>query len=49
MKIDKEVYRYINFELQHFEENKKKLENLRAEILDTSPTVDGQPRRKRNK
>lgn len=49
MKIDKEVYRYINFELQHFEENKKKLENLRAEILDTSPTVDGQPRRKHNK
>ena len=26
MRIDKEVYKYINHELQHYEENKKELE-----------------------
>lgn len=46
MKIDKEVYKYINFELQHYEENKKKLDRLREEILEASPApADGQPRR----
>lgn len=45
MIIDKDVYRYINFELQHFEENKKKLEKLKTEIIDASSNSDGQPKR----
>lgn len=45
MKIDKKVYKYIDYELQHYKENKKELERLREEILEkgTSP-ADGQPR-----
>lgn len=45
MKIDKKVYKYIDYELQHCEENRKELERLRQEILDkgTKP-ADGQPR-----
>ncbi len=45
MRIDKKVYKYIDYELQHYEENKKELERLREEILDkgTKP-ADGQPR-----
>ena len=45
MRIDKKVYKYIDYELQHYEENKKELERLRNEILEASPTpADGQPR-----
>lgn len=45
MRIDKKVYNYIEFELQHYEENKKELERLREEILDASPSpADGQPK-----
>ena len=45
MRIDKKVYKYIDYELQHYEENKKELERMRAEILDASPApADGQPR-----
>ena len=45
MRIDKEVYKYINHELQHYEENKKELERLKAEIIEQSPgPSDGQPR-----
>lgn len=45
MKIDKKVYKYIDYELQHYEENKRELERLREEILDKGTTpADGQPR-----
>ena len=45
MRIDKKVYKYIDYELQHFEENKKKLEELRLDIIDSSPEPsDGQPK-----
>ena len=45
MRLDKKVYKYIDYELQHYEENKKELERLREEILDASPApADGQPR-----
>lgn len=45
MRIDKKVYKYIDYELQHYEENKKELERLREEILDARPVpADGQPR-----
>ena len=45
MKIDKKVYKYIDYELQHYEENKRKLQELKDEILNGSPApADGQPR-----
>ncbi len=47
MKIDKKVYRYIEFELQHYEKNKKKLEEMRTDIIEESPEPsDGQPKGK---
>ncbi len=47
MKIDKKVYNYIDYELQHYQENKKKLEEMRADIIDASPEPsDGQPKGK---
>ena len=45
MKIDKKVYNYIDYELQHYQENKKKLEELRSDIIEASPEPsDGQPK-----
>lgn len=45
MQLDKKVYKYIDYELQHYEDNKKELEKLRDEILEASPLPsDGQPR-----
>lgn len=45
MRIDKKVYKYIDYELQHYEDNKKKLEEIREEILEASPLPpDGQPK-----
>jgi len=45
MRIDKKVYKYIDYELQHYEDNKKKLDEIREEILEASPLPpDGQPR-----
>lgn len=45
MQVDKEIYKYIDYELRHYKENKEELEKLRAEIIDTSPSpADGQPR-----
>lgn len=45
MKIDKKVYNYIEFELQHYEENKEKLKEMRADIIEASPKPsDGQPK-----
>lgn len=45
MKIDKKVYNYIEFELQHYEENKEKLKEMRLDIIEASPEPsDGQPK-----
>lgn len=45
MRIDKKVYKYIDYELMHYEDNKKKLEEIREEILESSPLPpDGQPK-----
>lgn len=45
MKIDKRVYRYIEYEMYHYIEYKKEIQNMREEILEGSPTpADGQPR-----
>lgn len=45
MRIDKRVYKYIDQELQHYEDNKKKLLQLREEIIEASAAPsDGQPR-----
>lgn len=45
MKIDKKVYKYIDYELQHYEDSKRELEHLRNEILEKGTTpADGQPR-----
>lgn len=44
MKLEKEVYKYIDYELHHYEENKKKLEEIRNDIIESSPMPqDGQP------
>ena len=45
MKIRKEIYKYVDYELQHYEENKKELERMKLEIIEKSPqSSDGQPR-----
>lgn len=45
MKIDKTVYRYIEFELYHYEQYKKEIQLERERILDASPCPpDGQPK-----
>ena len=45
MRIDKKVYKYIDYELMHYEDNKKRLDEIREEILESSPLPpDGQPR-----
>ena len=44
MRIDKKVYKYIDYELLHYEDNKKRLDEIREEILEASPLPpDGQP------
>lgn len=45
MKIDKRLYRYIEYELYHYEQYKKDIETERELILESSPSPpDGQPR-----
>lgn len=39
-KISIEVRRYLERELRDYEENKKYLEELRNDIIDSSPTPD---------
>lgn len=47
MKIDKEVYKYINYELMHYEEYKKLLKEEKENIITNSPLPpDGQPKGK---
>lgn len=46
MKIDKKVYGYIDYELKHYNENTKKIDEIRANIIEASPEPsDGQPKR----
>ena len=48
MRIDKDVYKYIEFEMRHYNEYKKEIKNIREEILEGSPEPpDGQPRSNR--
>lgn len=45
MKIDKRVYKYIEYELHHYSEYKNEIRAMREEILEGSPEPpDGQPR-----
>lgn len=45
MKIDKKVYGYIDYELKHYSENTKKIDEIRANIIEASPEpADGQPK-----
>ena len=45
MKIDKKVYGYIDYELKHYDENAKKIYEIRANIIEASPEPsDGQPK-----
>lgn len=43
-KLDSHIRSYIKKELYSYEYNKKKLADLQEEILEGSPTADGQPR-----
>lgn len=44
MRIDKDVYKYIEFEMRHYNEYKKEISNMREEIIESSPEPpDGQP------
>lgn len=44
MKIDKEIYRYIEHELMHYDTYKKKIKEMREEIIEESPPPSsGQP------
>ena len=45
MKIDKRLYKYIEYELYHYEQYKKDIELAREEILEASPSpLDSQPK-----
>lgn len=45
MKIDKRLYKYIEYELYHYEQYKKDIQLMREEILEGSPMPpDGQPK-----
>ena len=43
-KIDKHIKKFIMSELYNYEENKKKIEEIRTDIIDASTYNDGQPR-----
>ena len=43
-KLDKHIKKFIMSELYNYEENKKKIENIREDIIDESGFSDGQPR-----
>lgn len=44
MKIEKSVYRYIEYELYHYEQYKKEIQIGRDDIIEGSPSFDGQPK-----
>lgn len=44
LKIDRDIYKYIEFEMRHYNEYKKEIKNIREEILEGSPEPpDGMP------
>ena len=43
-KIDRDIKKYIKTELYNYEKNKKKIEEIRSNIIDETPFNDGQPR-----
>lgn len=45
MKIDKRLYKYIEYEMYHYKDYKKEIQSMREEILEGSPSPsDGQPK-----
>ena len=44
MKIEKSVFRYIEYELYHYEQYKKEIKIERDNIIESSPSFDGQPK-----
>ena len=43
-KMDKHVKKFIMSELYNYEENKKKIKEIRSDIIEESSTNDGQPK-----
>lgn len=43
-KIDKHIKKYIKTEIYNYVKNKKKIEEIRSNIIDETPFNDGQPR-----
>ena len=43
-KIDKHIKKYIKTELNNYENNKKKIQEIESNIIDETPYNDGQPR-----
>lgn len=43
-KIDRHIKKYIKTELYNYEKNKKKINEIRDDIIDETPYNDGQPR-----
>lgn len=44
IRIDKRLYRYIEYELYHYEQYKKDIQVQRNRIIDGATTNDGQPK-----
>lgn len=44
IRIDKRLYRYIEYELYHYEQYKKDIQIQRNRIIDGATTNDGQPK-----
>ena len=45
MKINKRIYNYIDFELSNYKAYERKIDEIRKEIIDSSPPpADGQPK-----
>jgi len=44
MKMEKSVYRYIEYELFHYEQYKREIQIERDGIIEGSPSFDGQPK-----
>ena len=44
MKLDKRIYKYIEYELYNYNNSKESLEEMKRQIIETSGSNDGQPR-----
>jgi len=44
MKLDKRIYKYIEYELYNYNNSKENLEEMKRQIIETSGSNDGQPR-----